>query len=418
VDLDSVLVETAAGSPFDHRLWRVAAFPFSVGGAQMVVRALFDRAWLLKGALTKCIVLDADNTLWGGIVGEDGLEGIALGPEPPGDAYLAFQRKLLALRDRGILLGLCSRNNRSDVVEVLARHPHQLLREEHFASIRVNWDPKAENLRSIARELNLGLEHLLFVDDSPQECLLAEQQIPELAVIRVPEARAEIPACLDGWPGLERLSLTDEDADRARYYLDARRRRDLEVGSETVDEYLAALGMVMTVGLDEMEAVPRIAQLTQKTNQFNLTTRRYTEVEIGRWMRDPDWLVAHFSLVDVCGDSGIVGAAIIRGASGPKPEFDTFLLSCRVIGREAESAFLHSVLGVLRERGASRVRGAYVPTGRNALVERFWSDHGFAAVGSGLYERDLGTDVARPFAGPISVIIPSRMRAPAGREPA
>ncbi|HYX20095.1 MAG TPA: hypothetical protein VFA98_04555, partial [Thermoanaerobaculia bacterium] len=176
------------------------------------------------------------------------------------------------------------------------------------------------------------------------------------------------------------------------------------------------LRMVMTIGLDEPSAAARIAQLTQKTNQFNLTTRRHTEAEIAGWMRDPEWLVAHFALTDVCGDNGIVGAAIVRGASGPRPEFDTFLLSCRVIGRSAESAFLLSLLGLLRERGAERVRGAYVPTPKNTLVASFWTDHGFAEVGPGLFERTL--DAVAPFAGPISVIIPSKMRTPAGRPPA
>jgi FkbH-like protein len=406
VDLDRVLTESAGSSPFDPRLWRVAAFPFSVLGAQTVVRALFERAWLLKGALTKCVVLDADNTLWGGIVGEDGLDGIALGPSPPGDAYVAFQRKLLALRERGILLALCSRNNPGDVQEVLARHPHQVLREEHFASTRVNWEPKVRNIRSIARELNLGLENLLFVDDSPRECLLAQQQIPELSVIRVPEPAASIPTCLDGWPGFERLSLTAEDADRAQYYLDAQRRRDLEVRSETVEEYLAALRMVMTVGLDELGAAPRIAQLTQKTNQFNLTTRRCTEAEILRWMRDPDRLVAHFSLADVCGDNGIVGVAILRGVSGEEPVFDNFLLSCRVIGRTAETAFLGRLLEVLQAGGARRVRGTYLPTPKNALVADFWPRHGFGETAPGKFEKDLhahaGAAVAR---GPIEVVL-------------
>lgn len=174
--------------------------------------------------------------------------------------------------------------------------------------------------------------------------------------------------------------------------------------------------MVMTIGFDDLGAVARVAQLTQKTNQFNLTTRRYTEAEIGRWMRDRDCLVAHFSLEDVFGDSGVVGVAILRGISGPEPEFDTFLLSCRVIGRSAETAFLHSLLGVLRERGASRVRGRFVPSGRNALVQNFWSEHGFRAKDSGLFERDLAAEAADRSRGPISVIISARMQTPAAQE--
>jgi len=404
-DLDQTLADTGRENFFDDRLWQVAQFPFSVRGAQAVVRGLFTRAWLLKGPLTKCIVLDADNTIWGGIVGEDGPDGIALGPVPPGDAYVGFQRRLLELRNRGILLALCSRNNWSDVKEVLARHPHQLLREEHFASLRVNWDPKVESLRSIAEELRLGLENLLFVDDSPQECLLAEQQLPELAVVRVPESPSEVPYCLDGLPGLERLSLTPEDADRSRYYADDHQRRRLEVQSSTVEEYLAALQMVMTIGLDDSGAVARIAQLTQKTNQFNLTTRRYTEAEIVRWMRDPDYLVAHFSLADLFGDSGVVGVAILRGVSSPEPEFDSFLLSCRVIGRSAETTFLHALLGVLRGRGAMNVAATYVPTKRNGLVRTFWAQNGFRETRPGAFKYDLRkmrADLGPP--GPITVV--------------
>jgi len=405
-DLDNTLMDTGRENFFDARLWQVAQFPFSVRGAQAVVRGLFTTAWLLKGPLTKCIVLDADNTLWGGIVGEDGPEAISLGTEPPGSAYVAFQRRLLEFRERGILLALCSRNNWTDVREVLSRHPHQLLRVDHFAAIRVNWKSKADNLRSMAEELKLGLESFLFVDDSPQECLLAEKQFPELTVVRIPESPTEIPTCLDGVPGLERLSLTEEDTARSLYYAQDRQRRRLEVESSTVSEYLATLRMVMTIGLDDLRAVARIAQLTQKTNQFNVTTRRYSEAEIERGTRDPDCLVAHFSLSDVFGESGVVGLALIRGISGPDPEFDTFLQSCRVIGRGAETAFLHSLIGILRTRGARLIRSRFVPTTKNALVQNFWTQHGFHETQPGLFECDLTLmEDAENRLGPISVSI-------------
>jgi FkbH-like protein len=403
-DLDEIVARVGRENFFDSRLWEMARSPFSARGAQAVVRDLFACAWLLKGPLTKCIVLDADNTLWGGIVGEDGPQGIALGPEAPGSAYVAFQRRLLELRERGILLALCSRNNWSEVREILQRHPHQLLREEHFAAARVNWEPKSVNLRAIAGELNLGLENFLFVDDSPQECLLLERQFPELEVVCLPDALSELPSCLDGLPGLERLTLTREDSDRSRYYAQDRERKRLEVESATVADYLGALRMVMTVGLNDSSAAGRIAQLTQKTNQFNLTTRRYTEAEISRWVHDPDGLVAHFSLSDIFGDSGIVGVALIRGLSGSEPEFDTFLLSCRVIGRGAETAFLQAILGVLRTRAVARVRASFIPTGRNVIVQDFWPRHGFGETGPGQFALDLKTGAPPSEVGPISVV--------------
>jgi FkbH-like protein len=411
-DVDEKL-GSPSGSAYDLRLWETARFPFSVAGAQSLVEGLFTLAFLAKGPLVKCVVVDADNTLWGGVVGEDGPEGLSLGPDRAGAPYVEFQRRLLKLRERGILLALCSRNNWSDVRQILEAHPHQVLRQEHFAALRVNWEPKPENLRSIAAELNLGLESLLFVDDSPQECLFAEQSLPELTVIRLPESPTEIPLCLEGVPGLERLSLTEEDSVRARYYTEDRQRRRLEVESATVNEYLAALRMVMTVGMDDPSAVARIAQLTQRTNQFNVTTRRYTEAEIHRWVRDPEWLVAHFSLADVFGDAGVVGAALVRGLSASDPEFDTFLLSCRVIGRGAETAFLEALLDWLRGRGAERALGHFVPSAKNALVADFWTRQGFRERSPGLYERDLAALDPVKALPPISVIMVDHTCSPA-----
>jgi len=376
-DLDEVAIDIGRTNMFDLRLWETSRFPFSVVGSQAVVRHLVAYAVAQLQPKAKCVVVDADNTLWGGVVGEDGFAGIALGPEYPGSVYATFQRRLLELQQRGFLLALCSKNNPQDVAEVLATHPHQLLREEHFAAMRVNWLPKPENLQALARELNLGLESFVFVDDSAHEGLAVRQQLPQVTVVQTPADPLQLPYCLDGVARLEITSLTTEDRDRTRMYSQERARQATVKSHGSIDEYLASLEMAMRVGIDSEQHVARIAQLTQKTNQFNLTTRRYSEAQILSFMRDPDRMVAHFSLADIFGDSGLVGVAIVRGVTGEVAEWDTLLMSCRVIGRRAEAAFVRDVLQRLGARGVKRVMATYAPTTKNQIVSDFWPSVGF-----------------------------------------
>lgn len=380
-DLDELLADVGRRQFFDARLWYTSRYPFSVTGARAVAERLMAYAVLLRMPRAKCIVLDADNTLWGGIVGEDGPDGIALGPDYPGSVFVAFQRRLLDFQQRGLLLALCSKNNEADVLEVLRQHPHQLLREQHFAALRVNWSPKPANLRELAAELNLGLDTFVFVDDSPHECLAVRQELPQITVVQRPATLPDVPRCLDHLPTLEVLGLTEEDRQRTELYVQERRRRELRASAGDIDQYLRSLNMRMTIGVNDARQVARIAQLTQRTNQFNLTTRRYSEADIRQWMTDPDRLVAHFRLTDVFGDSGLVGVALVRGVRGPVAEFDSFLLSCRVIGRQAETTFLHALLELLRQRGVRRVEASYIPTKKNGLVKDFWPRHGFAPAG-------------------------------------
>ena len=388
-DLDSVCMEAGRSEMFDLRLWHSHSAPYSSIGSQRVVRQLFKYVVLLKKPRIKVIALDADNTLWGGILGEDGLDGIALGPEYPGNAFVAFQRRILDLQSRGILLALCSKNNPEDVRQALRQHRHQLLREETFAALRVNWMPKVENLRSIAKELNLGLDSFLFVEDSPHECYQARQQIPEMLTVQTPQRIVEVPYCLENIAQLETLAITDEDSQRSALYARDRQRQELACSFSDQGEYLRSLQMVMKVSLANTRHLARIAQLTQKTNQFNLTTRRYLEADIARMLNDPKCLVADFSLADVFGDSGIVGVALVRDLHSETAVIDTFLMSCRVIGRGAEGVFLGTVIGQIAQRGAKRVRSVYLHTAKNALVKQFWPEQGFAKIGDGEYEFDL-----------------------------
>lgn len=388
-DIDCLINQIGKSHIFDHRLWHTSRYPFTLEGSQALARRMMTYPVLLKKPKVKCIVLDADNTLWGGIIGEDGIDGIKLGPEYPGSVYAAFQRRLLDFQERGVILAMCSKNNAEDVLEVLRERPHQILKEHHFAARRINWRPKPANIRDIAQELNLGLESFLFVDDSPHECLSVMRELPEVTVIRVPENVIDLPFCLDEVAALETLGFTEEDRQRTDMYAQERQRRELAETSGSLEDYLKSLGMVMTVGFDDSRHVQRIAQLTQKTNQFNLTTRRYTEPDIQRYIDDPNRLVAHFSLMDIFGDSGIVGVALIDGLETAVAEIDTFLMSCRVIGREAETAFLNTLLELLQDHGVRRVKASYIPTQKNGMVKDFWPRQHFSQEAEGHFSLDL-----------------------------
>ena len=400
LDLDEVLLQVGRTNFFDQRLWYSARFPFTSVAAREIARRIVNLGAVIKLPKAKVIVLDADNTLWGGIVGEDGIDGIALGPDYPGNTFMDFQRRLLDFQQRGFILALCSKNNPSDLDQVLKEHPHQLLRDEHFAARRVNWLPKPDNLISLAEELNLGLESFIFVDDSDHECAAVRQQLPQVEVVQTPARSIDIPACLELVSRLEVLSLTAEDLVKTEMYAQERKRREMKdqvTGSGVgVDEYLTSLKMKMLVNFNNAAHLARLSQLTQKTNQFNLTTRRYSELQIQEFILDRDYLVADFSLADVFGHSGIAGMAIVRFSDERQAELDTFLMSCRVIGREAESAFLHCLLRQLAKQGVQEFAADFLPTPKNELVKNFLSDQGFEKSPDGRYRSYLGDSPARP----------------------
>ncbi len=381
LDLDEMTAEIGRAAAFDRRLWLTARFPFSPHGAQEFARRAMVYGALLRHPRVKVVVVDADNTLWGGVIGEDGMEGIALGPDYPGNAYVLFQKKLLDLTQRGLLLAMCSKNNEADVDEVLQRHPHMLLRAEHFVARRVNWLPKAQNLESLAEELNLGLDSFVFVDDSEHECMAVRQALPQVEVVRVPSQALGVPTCLDAVARLQTLKITAEDLRKTRMYAEERERQSLArefAGSgASIEEFLKSLQMHLRVSIGDTRQIPRLSQLTQKTNQFNLTTRRYNEEQVRAFMLDPHGLVAHFTLEDRFGNSGVVGLAILVPDQAATMRLDTFLMSCRVIGRQAEFAFLDTLLGVVAGQGVRALVGEFLPTAKNKLAADFLSNAGF-----------------------------------------
>ncbi len=393
LDLDALAARVGNNAFFDTRLWYSSVFPFAPEGCLALADAVTSLAASLKRTRAKVIVLDADNTLWGGVIGEDGMQGIALGPEYPGCAYVDFQRRILALKQRGFILAVCSKNNMTDFMEVLDSHPHMVLKQDDFAAMRVNWTPKPDNLKSLAEELNLGLDAFIFADDSDHECAAVRHALPQVEVVQVPGKAAEVAACLDHLPRLQITSLTDEDlAKTAMYQQEAKRKSqmaDMASTGGSVDDYLKSLNMKMAIGRDDASHLPRLSQLTQKTNQFNLTTRRYSEADVSRYIEADNASVYHFSLADNFGDSGVVGLAIVE-KDASRARLDTFLMSCRVIGRCAEQAFLARIIDNLRDEGIEELVAEFIPTRKNVLVETFLPDNGFAASDDGRFLTQLG----------------------------
>jgi FkbH-like protein len=342
------------------------------------------REWLrylqpLSGKVAKVLVVDLDHTLWGGVVGEDGPGGIQLEEERQGAPYRALQRALLDLTRRGILLAIASKNNPEDALEVIDRHPAMLLRRQHFSAMRIHWREKTESLREIAAELNVGLDAVAFLDDNPVERRLVRTELPEVLVVDLPADPWQYAATVRDCAFFERLSLSQEDLRRGELYASEKTRVALESSCLTREDFLRSLAQIVEIALVNAATLARVAQLTQKTNQFNLTTRRYSEQQMGDLLRQPGARVFSIRVKDRYGDNGLVGVAITRD-QGETWELDTFLLSCRVIGRGVESALLAYVTEQALLAKKTRLEGWFLPTQKNAPAREFYSTHGFQAV--------------------------------------
>jgi len=380
VDVARLVSRIGSRAAINERDWQTSRSPLAVPlvlalGAEY---AKFVRA--LRGRLRKVLVLDCDNTLWGGVVGEDGLGGIRLDPGYPGSAYLAFQREILNLRARGVLIAVVSKNNEADVLEVLREHPHMLIHESDLAAWRINWQDKATNLREIAEELNIGVDSLVLADDSEFECGLVREQLPDVGVLSLGAEPARFVSLMTEVAFFDSLSLTADDRSRADMYVADRERKASVHATTSIEEYLASLEMEALIGPPGPTEIARVAQLTQKTNQFNLTTIRYTEGDIELRAAAQESDVHCLRLRDRFSDLGLVGVAIVD-YHGEDATIDTLLLSCRVLGRGVEDTFIAHVAHVASRRGASRLIGTYRPTAKNEQVSGFFQNRGFELVG-------------------------------------
>ena len=375
----------------DTRLFYMARIPLSVSGQIALGQGL---ARTIRAALfppAKVLVLDLDNTLWGGVLGEDGLGGIALGDEHPGNIYKAFQRYLLTLKERGFLLAVATKNNLADVEEVWKQHRDCLLRREDFAAVRVNWQEKSVSLTEIAGELNVGRDSLVFFDDSAFEREEVRRRLPEVSVLDAPDSPLAFIDTIEESGLFDRLTLSAEDLRRADLYEEQAARTRVEQAAGSPQEFLRSLDLVATIGPVGADTLPRVAQLLSKTNQFNLTVRRHSAAEISA-MIEAGAVALWLRLEDRFGDNGLVGAAMAVPEEAGPWRVDTFLLSCRVIGRRAETALLAALAQKVRERGGALLVGEYLPAAKNALVADFYAAHGFHEAGGGRWERDLAVE--------------------------
>jgi FkbH-like protein len=392
LDHEAMVAECGKSQWFDERRWLTARLPFSSQALGYLAAEWLRYVQALSGQLCKVLVTDLDNTLWGGVLGEDGFDGIKIDAEYPGGIYRALQRTLLDLSRRGILLAVSSKNNADDAMRVLNEHPGMLLRPEHFASMRINWNDKAQSLREIAAELNLGIDSLAFLDDNPVERHRVRTELPMVTVLELPEDPAGYAGCLRASPVFERLSVTDEDRLRSSYYVQQRQQRELEQHAGSLEDFYRALDQRIEILPFGQNNRARLAQLTQKTNQFNLTTRRYSEQQLLALAEAPGSSIYGIRAEDRFGDAGIVGLAILKQMD-ETAEIDTLLLSCRVIGRTIETALLSFLVNEGRAAGARKLQGWFLPTKKNAPAASFYSKHEFTCIeenGSGsLWSLDI-----------------------------
>ena len=360
----------------DGRTYYPSRVAFSAAFAPRFAEAFASTVAAALSQPRKCLVLDCDNTLWGGVLGEDGSDGVHIGTEYPGSLYRLFQLHLKALHDQGFLLALNSRNDEAEVLAFLRSCPDMVLREKHFATHRINWGDKAENIRGIATDLNIGTDSLIFIDDSDVECERVRQALPEVQVERFPGAALEIPRFIESLRGTEILRVTEDDLRRSESLRTDVQRRALRERVGGYREFLESLGIELTIRRGPSTQVERISQLTQRTNQFNLTTRRYPVAEV-RAMLERD-RVYTMAMRDRFSDYGAVAVAIVRDGERPREaEIDSLLMSCRAFGRRIEETFLGVVLDDLAAAGVERVTAAFRPTARNGMVRDFYPRLGF-----------------------------------------
>ncbi len=338
----------------------------------------------LASVRKKCLVLDLDNTLWGGVLGEDGVDGIKLGGDYPGKAYTYWQQALLQLSHQGVILAVCSKNNESDVQEAWDKNPNMVLRREHFSAMRINWQDKASNLRELAGELNIGLDSFVFVDDNPAERELVRQMLPEVSVPDFPEKPYLLmpffKSLVDNYFRI--FKVTEEDRHKTEQYRANAMRNAEQARFTDMESYLYSLDLQLDIIPADEHNLPRIAQMTQKTNQFNLTTRRYTESEVQQRIAQ-GWRVYCMSVSDRFGDNGITGTIFLEPIDDVTMSVDTLLLSCRILGKGIEEAFVKTVFNLLRLDGYRHLQADYLPTSKNGQTADFYDRMGMTCTATG-----------------------------------
>ena len=361
--------------------WNLAKLPFADICLPVYADHVGRLLAALRGRSRKCLILDLDNTVWGGVIGDDGLEGIKIAQgDATGEAHLAVQQMALALRQRGIVLAVSSKNTDEVARTPFRQHPEMLLKENHIAVFQANWNDKATNIKAIAEELSLGLDAMVFLDDNPMERDLVRRMLPQVGVPEVAEDPSTFARTLAAAGYFESVAFSKEDRERAEMYQNNAERVALQKQAGDIDSYLASLEMEIDFAPFDRTGRARISQLINKSNQFNLTTRRYSEAEVAAAEEDASAFTLQVRLVDKFGDNGMISVIICRAAGADTWEIDTWLMSCRVLGRKVEAMVLREILEQARQAGMQRLVGVYRPTEKNALVREHYHKLGFSLI--------------------------------------
>ena len=378
IDSFVALNDIAPSQWVDPKMWFYGRIPYSADAGRALAGG-FAKAWRAdKKGPAKVLAIDLDNTMWGGIFGEDGVNGLQVGDDFPGNAFKAMQNEFLRLKNQGMILTILSKNN-PDAITAFADHPGIILNKDDFIAHRINWTPKPQNIRELAAEINVGLDSFVFLDDSPHEREAMRALAPEVYTPELPDDPAQRPGWLRSLSNTWPLRLTEEDAKRSSMYLAERKAKDLKSSATSFEDYLAGLEQKLELEFVSEATLPRIAQMHIRTNQFNLTTKRFDESDIKAMMEDKNAKVIFGRASDKFGDHGIVICATIS-IKGKQAELKTLLMSCRVIGREVERAFLGALLENLRDEGVTSVNASYIPTVKNVIVVDFYKEEGFSKL--------------------------------------
>jgi FkbH-like protein len=405
----SALAETVGLADWhNNHLWNMAKLPFSDELIPLYADHVARTVASIRGKSRKVLILDLDDTVWGGVIGDDGLEGIKVGQgDTRGEAHLAVQRLALDLRQRGIILAVSSKNTDMVAREPFERHPDMLLKLDHIAAFQANWNDKATNIQAIADELSMGLDCMVFLDDNPAEREAVRMLLPQVAVPELPEDPANFARTLAAAGYFEAVAFAHEDINRAVFYQDNAKRTSLQKQARGLDAYLASLDMTITFQPFDATGRARIVQLINKSNQYNLTTRRYTSPDVAAAENDPEVFTLQVRLTDVFGENGMISVLICRPSEIGVWDIDTWLMSCRVFGRKVEHMVLREVLKHARTAGIKKLTGCYRPSGRNKLVFDHYAKLGFTPVGEdefGMTRWELLVTGAHPESAPMSVI--------------
>lgn len=397
IELDKIIATVSCEQSVDFRYYYSSKALYTVNFYKAYAQFIQPILLSVNGKAKKVLVFDCDNSLWKGILGEDGIEKIEMSLKTKGGVVFEEAQYIgLDLSKRGILVALCSKNNPQDVDQVLQAHPNMILKEENITIKTVNWEDKVSNLRSIAQQLNVGLDSLVFVDDSDFEIELVKKNLPQVSVLKVPTETYAYPQVLRSISQLfYTMAETKEDGARATIYKQQFERESEKKAFGNIENYLKSLEMEVTVAIDELGQLARVAQMTQKTNQFNLTTKRYTEADILAFMESNDHSVLAFEVKDKFGDSGITGVSILKFTDNFETvAIDTFLMSCRIIGRNIEFAFFDFLMGHLINKGTKHIKATYSKTPKNEQVAKLYDQLGFEVVRQAEEMHEYELDVA------------------------